>query len=121
LSEDYLQFVPGVSYRNLLLYRGEGRPAPFTHETRTIAPHDLTDKSVADSFPRGPGSDLLTRLMTQSDEVFANHPVNAKRRAEGKLPATHIWLWGLGRTPQLTPFAQLHGKRGVMITAVDLL
>lgn len=121
LAEDYLQFVPGVSYRNLLLYRGEGRPAPFTPETRTTAPHDLTDQSVADSFPRGPGSDLLTRLMTQSDELFANHPVNVKRREAGKLPATNVWLWGLGRTPKLAPFAQLHGKRGVMITAVDLL
>ncbi len=121
LTEDYLQFVPGVSYRNLLLYRGTGRPAPFTQDTRTIAPHDLTDKSVADSFPRGPGSDLLTRLMAQSEELFAQHPINEQRRAAGKLPATNVWLWGLGRTPKLKSFAELHQKRGVMITAVDLL
>ena len=37
------------------------------------------------------------------------------------MPATNIWLWGLGKTPSLTPFKQLHGKRGKMITAVDLL
>jgi 2,3-bisphosphoglycerate-independent phosphoglycerate mutase len=120
-GEGDLQFHPGVSYRNLLLVRGERRAPPFTHETRTIAPHDLTDKSVADSFPRGPGSDLLNRLMTQSEEVFANHPVNFRRRQAGKLPASNVWLWGLGRTPKLAPFAQLHGKRGAMITAVDLL
>ncbi len=121
LSEDYLQFVPGVSYRNLLLYRGDQRPAPFTHDTRTIPPHDLTDKSVADGFPRGPGSDLLNRLMTQSVEVFADHPANRDRRAAGRLPATNIWLWGLGKSPKLAPFHDLHGKRGAMITAVDLL
>ena len=34
---------------------------------------------------------------------------------------TNIWLWGLGSTPQLTTFADLYGKRGAMITAVDLL
>jgi 2,3-bisphosphoglycerate-independent phosphoglycerate mutase len=121
LQEAALQFVPGVSYRNLLLCRGEGCSVPFTQDTRTIAPHDLTDKSVADGFPRGPGSDLLNRLMTQSEEVFANHPVNYRRRQAGKLPATNVWLWGLGRTPKLAPFAHLHGKRGAMITAVDLL
>lgn len=121
LSEDYLQFVPGVSYRNLLLYRGDQHPAPFTHDTRTIPPHDLTDKSVADGFPRGPGSDLLNRLMTQSVEVFADHPANRDRRAAGRLPATNIWLWGLGKSPKLAPFHDLHGKRGAMITAVDLL
>jgi 2,3-bisphosphoglycerate-independent phosphoglycerate mutase len=97
LHEESLQFVRGVSYRNLLLCRGEGCSVPFTPDTRTIAPHDLTDKSVADSFPRGPGSDLLNRLMTQSEEVFANHPVNYRRRQAGKLPATNVWLWGLGR------------------------
>ena len=37
------------------------------------------------------------------------------------MPATNIWLWGLGKTPSLTPFKELHGKRGKMITAVDLL
>lgn len=32
-----------------------------------------------------------------------------------------MWLWGLGRAPRLRPFAELHGKTGKMITAVDLL
>jgi 2,3-bisphosphoglycerate-independent phosphoglycerate mutase len=116
------EFVPGVSYRNLLLYRGqEGTKPPYSTDTRTTPPHDLTDKSVCDDFPRGPGSDLLHDLMSQSVEVFKNHPVNAKRIAEGQRPATNIWLWGLGRTPTLKPFQEVYGKRGAMITAVDLL
>lgn len=121
LGSRRLEFIPGVSYRNLLLYRGGGEPAPFTHDTRTTPPHDLTDKSVADDFPRGPGSDLLNDLMERTMALFAGHPVNAARTAAGKLPATNIWLWGLGKTPALTPFQDLHGKRGAMITAVDLL
>jgi len=121
LGADFLEFIPGVSYRNLLLFRGAGQPPPFTQDTRTTPPHDLTDKSVADDFPRGPGSDLLSDLMFRSMSLLADHPVNAARRAAGKLPATNIWLWGLGKTPSLTPFQQLHGKSGAMITAVDLL
>ncbi|QGJ69242.1 Cofactor-independent phosphoglycerate mutase [Planctomycetales bacterium 10988] len=122
LTEDYLEFVPGVSYRNLLLYRGESKPAPFSRDTRSTPPHDLTDDSVANDFPRGPGSDLLNRLMSESLSLFEKHPVNEKRQAEGKLPATNVWLWGLGQAPDLTPFAELHhGIRGRMITAVDLL
>jgi 2,3-bisphosphoglycerate-independent phosphoglycerate mutase len=117
----HLEFVPGVSYRNLLIYRGAKRPAPFTRDTRATPPHDLTDKSVADDFPRGPGSDLLNELMGRSVWLFAGHPVNAARKTAGKMPATNIWLWGLGKTPSLTPFKELHDKRGAMITAVDLL
>ncbi|WP_164100983.1 cofactor-independent phosphoglycerate mutase [Candidatus Laterigemmans baculatus] len=117
-----LQFVPGVSYRNLLLYRGSSeQPAPFSKETRTHAPHDWTDLSVLDAFPRGPGSGLLTELMTRSVEVFEDHPVNRRRIAAGKRPATNVWLWGLGGAPALPSFAERYGPRGVMITAVDLL
>ncbi|EMI22446.1 putative homoserine kinase [Rhodopirellula maiorica SM1] len=116
------EFVPGVSYRNLLIYRGDASiPAPFSSDTRSRAPHDLTDLSVADEFPRGPGSDLLVRLMSESAELFASHPVNQKRIAEGKRPATNVWLWGLGGAPQLPSFQERYGLSGAMITAVDLL
>jgi len=131
-----LEFVPGVSYRNLLIYyaekghaekghaekgRGENETAPFSEDTRSTPPHDLTDKSVINDYPRGPGSDLLNQLMSDSVAVFANHEVNQRRVASGKLPATNIWLWGQGRRPDLRLFADIYGRQGTMITAVDLL
>ena len=121
LGSENVQFYPGVSYRNLLVWRNKGQAVPFSPDTRTIPPHDLTDKSVADGYPRGPGSDLLNEMMSQSLSIFQEHPVNVARREAGKLPATNIWLWGLGSMPRLATFAELHGVRGAMITAVDLL
>jgi 2,3-bisphosphoglycerate-independent phosphoglycerate mutase len=121
LGGDDLQFYPGVSYRNLLVYRGAKHAPPFSPDTRTTPPHDLTDKSVLDDYPRGPGSSLLNQLMTDSIPLFADHRVNVRRREQGKLPATNVWLWGQGRAPDLKPFAEAYGIRGAMITAVDLL
>jgi 2,3-bisphosphoglycerate-independent phosphoglycerate mutase len=122
LGNDSLEFVPGVSYRNLLIYRGKANePSPFSKETRTSAPHDLTDGSIMNDFPKGPGCDLLCELMAKSEPLFANHRVNQARVAQGKRPATTLWLWGLGKTPQLASFESKHGVRGAMITAVDLL
>ncbi len=117
-----LEFVPGVSYRNLLMMRvTPDSPAPFSQETRATPPHDLTDKTVAEDFPRGPGSDMLCELMEQSAGWFEDHEVNKKRIDAGKLPATNVWLWGLGQKPKLAPFKEVHGISGAMITAVDLL
>jgi 2,3-bisphosphoglycerate-independent phosphoglycerate mutase len=122
LAAENLEFVPGVSYRNLLLYRATAeRPAPFSVDTRATPPHDLTDQPVTEDYPRGPGSDLLSQIMADSVTWFADHEVNRKRRDAGKLPATNVWLWGLGRAPALEPFEKVYGKRGAMITAVDLL
>ena len=117
-----IRFVPGVSYRNLMIYRpAEGEPAPFSNDTRTTPPHDLTDRSVMEDYPRGPGGRLLVQLMSDSVDVFAGHPVNAERGARGDLPGTNVWLWGQGKAPALRPFHELYGRRGAMITAVDLL
>lgn len=121
LGSPQLQFYPGVSYRNLLIYRGGDHGSPFSPDTVTVPPHDLTDQSVLDAYPRGPGSDLLARLMAESEDVLARHPVNEARRKAGKLPATNIWLWGLGSAPQLPRFEERYGIKGAMITAVDLL
>lgn len=116
-----LEFVPGVSYRNLLIWRGGKRPAPFTNETRTRAPHDITDQSVLEDHPRGPGSDILCDIMSASIDVFRDHPVNTARQESGHRPATNVWLWGLGQAPRLPAFVDQYGVRGAMITAVDLL
>jgi 2,3-bisphosphoglycerate-independent phosphoglycerate mutase len=122
IGHPQIEFHGGVSYRNLMLLRGDiGRPPPFSVDTRTRAPHDLTDLSVADDFPRGPGSDLLVEIMSRSLSTFQDHPVNQQRMATGRAVATGVWLWGLGRTPQLPQFSDRFGLRGAMITAVDLL
>ncbi|MEN1679439.1 MAG: cofactor-independent phosphoglycerate mutase [Planctomycetota bacterium] len=116
-----MEFVPGVSYRNLLIWRGAKLPAPFASETRTEAPHDWTDLAIAEAHPRGPGGEVLVELMDATTKLFAEHPVNQARVAAGKKPATNVWLWGQGGAPTLQPFTEKYGPRGAMITAVDLL
>jgi 2,3-bisphosphoglycerate-independent phosphoglycerate mutase len=109
------EFYPGVSYRNLLIYRGQpGTPAPFGPDTRTIPPHDLTDGPIADALPRGPGSDLLRDFMDRSVDIFSHRDLIDSA-------ATGIWLWGQGQAPALQDFHSRFGVNGAMITAVDLL
>jgi 2,3-bisphosphoglycerate-independent phosphoglycerate mutase len=115
-----LEFHPGVSYRNILIYRASGKP-PFTVQTRTQPPHDIPDQPIVGHLPQGPGSDLLQGLMQRSREVLGGHPVNRARRLRGERPATQIWLWGQGRAPHLRPFAEVFDKRGAIISAVDLV
>jgi 2,3-bisphosphoglycerate-independent phosphoglycerate mutase len=117
---DRLEFYPGVSYRNILVYRAAGS-APFSSETKTQPPHDIPDLPISEYLPRGPGSDLLRSLMARSRDLFQDHPVNQGRRAAGRRPATQVWLWGQGRAPSLRPFREVYGKQGAIISAVDLV
>ncbi len=115
-----LEFHPGVSYRNILVYRVSEK-SPFGAATRTQPPHDIPDRPIAEHLPTGPGGALLTELMERSRAVLADHPVNKRRVAEGKRPATQIWLWGQGVAPRLEPFAAKYGRHGAIISAVDLV
>ena len=116
-----LEFHPGVSYRNLLVYRAKQSAAPFTKETRSQPPHDIPDKPIHDHRPTGPGSELLRSLMERSRPLFEHHPVNEARRQRGQKPATQCWLWGQGRGPTLRPFKEIYGKQGAILSAVDLV
>lgn len=117
-----LEFHAGVSYRNILVYRGSAEsPAPFGPDTKAQPPHDIPDRPIADHLPTGPGAWLLRELMLRSRDVLIDHPVNQTRRRDGQRPATQVWLWGLGKAPTLRPFAQVYGKRGAIISAVDLV
>jgi len=110
-------FYPGVSYRNLLVYRPGDGPAPFGDDIRAHPPHDITDKPIEAFLPEGTGNTVLRELMERSRELFLHSEANQKREH----PATQIWLWGLGKKPNLTVFADRFGIRGAVITAVDLL
>jgi 2,3-bisphosphoglycerate-independent phosphoglycerate mutase len=115
------KFHPGVSYRNLLIYRSRGETAPFSGETKTVPPHDIPDQPIESHLPQGPGANELRGLMERSAPLLAASAHNQERARSGELPATQSWLWGLGKTPALEPFRQRFGKTGAVITAVDLL
>jgi len=110
----HVMFRSGVSYRNLLVIPG-GKGSVST------PPHDIVRKKIAEYLPKGDDEDLLLQCMDKSREVFADHPVNVARRRAGKSPATQIWPWSGGHKPAFPSFFEKYGKKGGMISAVDLL
>ncbi len=115
LTSDEFSFHSGVSYRHLLVWH-DGR-----EDMKTTPPHDITDRLLNGNLPDGEGSEVLRSLMTRSEEVFAEHPVNVKRRAAGVDPVSSIWLWGQGRRPKVPTIADRFGLTGAVISAVDLV
>lgn len=111
------EFHPGVSYRNLLVYRGH---EPFDLKTRP--PHEIPEERITPHLPAGPGSNVLRHIMERSAVLFADHPINRDRRARGVNAATQVWLWGQGHAPAMPKFVDRFGiQSGCMITGVDLL
>ena len=116
LGDDTFSFYPGVSYRHCLVWKN-GNP----HPGELTPPHDISNRVIKDYIPKGDDTAKLYDLMKKSYDLLKDHPINKKRVAEGKRPANSIWLWGEGTKPKLDTFFKKSGKKGSMISAVDLL
>lgn len=116
-----LEFVPGVSYRNLMIVRGRPGQVVFADDTATTPPHDVPNQPASDHLPRGTGAEMLRSLMEAGAEVVREHPVSLSRAARGERASNAIWLWGQGRAPRVPSFYERFGLRGAIIAAVDLV
>jgi 2,3-bisphosphoglycerate-independent phosphoglycerate mutase len=111
------EFYNGVSYRNLLVYRGTR-----DFDLKTRPPHEVPEEPIEMNLPVGKGSEVLRQIMERSSDLFARHEINRARIAAGQRPATQVWLWGQGHAPNMPAFRQRFGvESGCMITGVDLL
>ena len=111
LGREGYTFYVGTSYRHLLIQK-DGKVTDLT------PPHDILTKRIGEYLPEDP---VLREMMVRSYEILKDHPVNVKRRAEGKNPANSAWFWGAGTRPALPSFEEKTGVKGAMISAVDLL
>jgi 2,3-bisphosphoglycerate-independent phosphoglycerate mutase len=117
LGGDEVRFYPGVSYRHICMIKGREE----TLQASCTPPHDIPDKEIDEFLPSGPGSDLLEKLMAESELVLRDHPVNVERRARGDVPATMIWLfWGSAKVPDMPLFRNTYGIDAAMISGVDI-
>ncbi|MEG2135569.1 MAG: 2,3-bisphosphoglycerate-independent phosphoglycerate mutase [Clostridia bacterium] len=84
-------------------------------------PHDIVGQDVRAHLPAGACAQTILALEKASFEVLNHHPINEKRRAEGKLPANAAWLWGAGTACTLDNFEEKYAVKGRVISAVPLV
>lgn len=111
LQNEMFQFYVGTSYRHLLIW-DKGDVVELT------PPHDILGKVIGSYLPE---NELLKDMMKKSYDILNNHPLNVERAKKGLNKANSIWFWGAGTKPALDSFKEKTGKKGVMISAVDLL
>ncbi len=116
LGDETFKFYSGVSYRHCLVWNN-GNP----HPGELTPPHDISNRVITQYIPKGDDTAKLYELMKKSYELLKDHPVNKARVQNGRRPANSIWLWGEGTKPRLDSFTSKFGKKGSMISAVDLL
>ncbi|MDF2950609.1 MAG: apgM [Anaerocolumna sp.] len=111
LETDTYKYYVGTSYRHLTIW-DKGEVVDLT------PPHDILGKVIGSYLPEDKN---LKEMMRKSYEILNEHPLNIDRAKKGLNKANSLWFWGAGTRPALTSFEEKFGKKGVMISAVDLL
>lgn len=111
LENEEFTFYAGTSYRHLTIWN-QGQVLPMT------PPHDILGKEIGTYLP---SNEKLKDMMKKSYHILNNHIINIEREEQGKNKANSIWFWGAGTKPSLDSFEEKFHKKGVMISAVDLL
>lgn len=111
LNSDSYQYYVGTSYRHLMIWaRGE--------VLELTAPHDVLGQTIGQYLPQDV---KLREMMKRSYDILDSHPINTERAKRGLNKANSLWFWGAGTKPALDSFEGKFGKKGAMISAVDLL
>ncbi len=106
MDYDDIEFFPGVSYRNLMIWRNG-------LTDNTTPPHDISDKAVGDYLPNGEAKERLLEIMDKASSILKGNNIHKD--------ANSIWLWGEGKKPSMPLFSDVFEKKGIMISAVDLM
>ena len=111
LQNDDFRFYTGTSYRHIMVWK-QGRVLELAQ------PHDHLGEKIGTYLPEDP---IFRDMMERSYDLLNDHPLNKQRAAERKNKANSAWFWGAGTKPSLANFKEKTGKKGAMISAVDLL
>lgn len=111
LADETYQFYVGTSYRHCLIWNN-GKVVELAQ------PHDVLGRKIGQYLP---GDKALREMMEKSYHILVNHPINIERKKKGLHPANCCWFWGAGTKPMLSSFEEKTGKKGMMVSAVDLL
>lgn len=107
---------PAQSFRHIAIQKGADAEG-----LALIPPHDHLGEVIGGLLPSGgTNGPVLKSLMKLAHEVLDRHPLNEKRRSEGKMPANGVWFWAEGTAVELPGFVDIYKKTGGVISAVPL-
>ena len=108
-------------FRGVLLLRGEGlSPNLSTHMPKVGCRVDSV-KPTDDSTEAERTCNALREFIKTSHEFLDDHPVNQKRRSEGKLPANIVIPWGAGKRPNAKTLSEHYGLKAACVAGVSLI
>jgi 2,3-bisphosphoglycerate-independent phosphoglycerate mutase len=117
LASDFVRFFAGSGHRHVAVLKDSHGFEALS--ARTASPDSILDERMENHFPKGPGEELLKKLMFDARLLLQDHEINQVRIDLAENPANMIWLWGQGQRPQLEKFSERTGLSAALVSAIE--
>lgn len=117
VASDFVRFFPGSNYRHIAVLKDSHGFEALSAKTQN--PESFMGERVDNHLPKGPGEELLKKLMYDARLLLQDHEINQVRLDLNENPANMIWLWGQGRRPFFEKFSDLHGLTGAVLSSME--
>lgn len=117
LASDFVRFFVGHHYRHIAVLKDSHGLAALS--AKTVSAEEAAGKPIKACLPKGPGEELLRKLMYDARLLLQDHEINQVRIDLGENPANMIWLSGQGTTPALEKFSDRFGLAGALVAGIE--
>ncbi len=115
-------FRSGAGHRASLALKGKGLGhCVSSNDPKKEGVPPLTIVPLKDEPVHRKTAEVCNEFVRQAAGILAHHPINRKRKSEGKNPANMVLMRGAGEMGHFEPFSQKYGLSGSVIAAASLI
>jgi len=115
VASDFVRFFSGTGHRHVAVIKDANGYEALSAKTQP--PESVIGEKIESVLPKGPGEELMRKLMFDAKLLLQDHEINQVRVDLGENPANMIWLWGQGKKPVLKPFRECFDVSGGAMVA----
>ncbi len=115
VASDFVRFFSGTGHRHIAVIKDAHGFEALSAKTQP--PDSVIGEKIEDCLPKGPGEELIRKLMYDAKLLLQDHEINQVRVDLGENPANMIWLWGQGKKQVLKPFRECFDVSGGAMVA----
>ena len=114
-------FRQTLGFKGALVFRGDKLSANVAAPMPKKGDIAASVKPLDNSLEANYTADVLNEFTKASYELLKNHPVNAKRKLEGKPVANVVIPWSGANVPILEPFSKKYGLNAACVAAASVI
>jgi 2,3-bisphosphoglycerate-independent phosphoglycerate mutase len=120
-SDVELHFKQALGFKAAMVLRGDNLSSKVTCKLPKTGNHVAAVTPLDGSIEAKHTADALNEFIKLTYQTLNTHPINQKRKLEGKKPANAVLPWSGSKLPELAPFQEKYGLKATCVAAASLI